>query len=34
MKTIGKLRTNLEDSLFVEMFYAIDTSLNGLISED
>ena len=34
MKTIFKLRTDLDESLFNEMFYAIDTSLNGLISED
>ena len=34
IKTISKLKTDLNDSLFAEMFFAIDTSLNGLIQED
>jgi hypothetical protein len=29
---INKLKTDLNDSVFAEMFYTIDTSLNGLIS--
>lgn len=34
MKVISKIKTDLNDSVFAEMFYAIDTSLNGLISQD
>jgi Ca2+-binding EF-hand superfamily protein len=34
IKSMFRLRTQLDESLFNEMFYAIDTSLNGLISED
>lgn len=34
MRVVGKIKTDLNDSVFMEMFYAIDTSLNGLISED
>lgn len=34
MKVVGRLKTDLTDNVFLEMFYNIDTSLNGLISRD
>jgi hypothetical protein len=34
MKTVNKLKMELNDSVFNEMFYAIDTSLNGIVAED
>jgi Ca2+-binding EF-hand superfamily protein len=32
MKTIMRLKSNLEEGLINEMFYAIDTNLNGIIA--
>lgn len=34
MKVIHRLKTELDDNLFTELFYAIDYNFNGLISEE
>jgi hypothetical protein len=34
MRTILRLRANLEESMINEMFYAIDTDLNNNLSQD
>lgn len=34
MRTIMKLKANMEESMINEMFYAIDTDLNNNLSQD